>query len=570
MTDNAKHDGKRVDRDGKSNRVDDATRNLFNGSEAAEDETRDVVNGKRDKHGETFDLSELDFDSFGVSSRAGRISIHSQADRVNGHRTDTKDMLEKPIGSETGTAKTKKLVTTSRTAIAIAAIGVVALLAMVLVGMKGLVSSSVDDPSTGSPSTAESLLPDKALRKIILSKCDSNQDGKLDAKELEDVEQLDLSKSKVKSLKGIEAFSNLRFLDLSDCNRLTEINVSELQQLESMKLEGTNIKSLDLSSNSHLTELKVDDSVKLEGMDSTSLREQWQISSYSQEGYAGDDPQRRGTWTETFKYNDDNTLSARKITGRDVDGQPIDLSAQFFYDSNGELNHYKEVSNGSVQKEVSLFRDDNSCTIEERAPSGEYLKSSRCLYDKDGSVVEVDKPDIDLKSFYEYGDDGSLSEVRYEDGSKSYSNVYRYSSGQLQSVDCYGYSGGSGFRYSYDDEGRCIRRELVDSTGHEVVSSAEYSYDSDGLLRCDKVDLEYDENGNLVGRSFRGSSGQIGKSKISYRRVITPKDSENVFQPLALGDPALAPLEILPCAINLMEGKDPIAERNGPYVLRTT
>ncbi len=101
----------------------------------------------------------------------------------------------------------------------------------------------------------EANFPDKSFREYISDTFDENKKGYLTKKEIENIEDIDLSlECDIKNIKGIEHFPNLITLACSDTN-ITEIDVSKNQALKHLDCSCTNIDKLDISQNSALITL---------------------------------------------------------------------------------------------------------------------------------------------------------------------------------------------------------------------------------------------------------------------------------------------------------------------------
>ena len=117
--------------------------------------------------------------------------------------------------------------------------------------------------------------PDPVFCKYVFRNFDTNQDGILSKAEADAVKMIDVQKSGIKSLDGIQYFTNLRYLrcdynqlttlDVSknsalthlfcDYNQLTTLNVSENTKLMQLTCTSNQLTSLDLSNNTALENL---------------------------------------------------------------------------------------------------------------------------------------------------------------------------------------------------------------------------------------------------------------------------------------------------------------------------
>ncbi|MBQ9434036.1 MAG: S8 family serine peptidase, partial [Synergistaceae bacterium] len=98
------------------------------------------------------------------------------------------------------------------------------------------------------------LFPDDAFRQYILENVDTNQDGSLSQSEINDTQEIDVYGEGVSSLKGIEIFTNLTYLDCSS-NNLTELNLTANTALTELYCGENNLTTLNLTGNTALTYL---------------------------------------------------------------------------------------------------------------------------------------------------------------------------------------------------------------------------------------------------------------------------------------------------------------------------
>lgn len=95
-------------------------------------------------------------------------------------------------------------------------------------------------------------IPDSGLRYALLRDCDKNKDGRIDEEEANTADSLSCSGLSIKTMKGIELFPNLRYLDCGS-NPLTELDLSANTSLEVLKCGGLDLEELDLKAHSELT-----------------------------------------------------------------------------------------------------------------------------------------------------------------------------------------------------------------------------------------------------------------------------------------------------------------------------
>lgn len=93
--------------------------------------------------------------------------------------------------------------------------------------------------------------PDKAFRSAAAS-YDKNSDGKLSKNEADSVKEMNVTYKGIKSLQGIEYFSQLQILDCSG-NPFTSLNVSQNKKLQKLTFNWTGVKTVSIDG---LKELK--------------------------------------------------------------------------------------------------------------------------------------------------------------------------------------------------------------------------------------------------------------------------------------------------------------------------
>ena len=88
--------------------------------------------------------------------------------------------------------------------------------------------------------------PDATFRNLILEYVDDNKDGFLSCDEASDIKRMYLQREGITSLKGVEYFTELVFLDC-DRNELTELDVSNCKKLVCLECSGNGLTKLDIS-----------------------------------------------------------------------------------------------------------------------------------------------------------------------------------------------------------------------------------------------------------------------------------------------------------------------------------
>ena len=117
--------------------------------------------------------------------------------------------------------------------------------------------------------------PNAVFRENVSYYYDKNKNGILSKKELQSVKKMDLylgDPNNVQSIKGIEYFSNLASLDLSD-NCLESLDVTKNKKLEELSVnDNYNLKELNISGNKKLKKLNCyNTSVQLDLSKNTQL-----------------------------------------------------------------------------------------------------------------------------------------------------------------------------------------------------------------------------------------------------------------------------------------------------------
>lgn len=95
--------------------------------------------------------------------------------------------------------------------------------------------------------------PDEAFRNY-LSEQTYGQDGIITEEEIKKIDEMDISSMNISSLKGIEHFTALKYLDCYN-NQLTSLNVSECTALVGLGLCNNKLTSLNLFNNKNLQSL---------------------------------------------------------------------------------------------------------------------------------------------------------------------------------------------------------------------------------------------------------------------------------------------------------------------------
>ena len=113
---------------------------------------------------------------------------------------------------------------------------------------------SVEGADAAEVSIDATNFPDENFRSYVSDEFDSNKDGKLSGEEIGDVNIIYVSESGIESLKGIEYFSALTYLDCS-YNQLSNLDVSQNIALTELECQENQLSSLDVSKNTVLDRL---------------------------------------------------------------------------------------------------------------------------------------------------------------------------------------------------------------------------------------------------------------------------------------------------------------------------
>lgn len=101
-------------------------------------------------------------------------------------------------------------------------------------------------------------IPDANFKtKLISSNFDLNNDGEIEVSEVENVTYLDVSRSNITDMTGIEAFTSLTYLVCTG-NQITTLNMSNSQNLQTLYCSFNQITSLNLSGLTNLQTLNCD------------------------------------------------------------------------------------------------------------------------------------------------------------------------------------------------------------------------------------------------------------------------------------------------------------------------
>lgn len=100
-------------------------------------------------------------------------------------------------------------------------------------------------------------IPDVYFRKYCLANFDTNNDRKITKRETESVTNIEAVNLGIRSIKGVEEFFDLAWLDCSK-NKISELDVSKNDKLISLTCNYNTLTSLDVRNNKNLTFLSCD------------------------------------------------------------------------------------------------------------------------------------------------------------------------------------------------------------------------------------------------------------------------------------------------------------------------
>lgn len=122
-------------------------------------------------------------------------------------------------------------------------------------GILAVMSGAVSMNASAAPIYSK-VFPDPVFREYIAAEIDTDRDGMLSERETAAVERIIIHDKRLSSIQGIELFTNLKTLDVSD-SRLSSINLGSNRALEELDCSGAGheFTFLDLGSNRHLRKL---------------------------------------------------------------------------------------------------------------------------------------------------------------------------------------------------------------------------------------------------------------------------------------------------------------------------
>lgn len=109
-------------------------------------------------------------------------------------------------------------------------------------------------PGTSDVAIDETNFPDDNFRELVKT-LDGGDDGSFTPDEIAKITRIEYKNQGIKSLKGIEHFTNLTVLVCSE-NPLTSLDVSQNTKLEWLRCSSTELTSLDVTANTELIGLE--------------------------------------------------------------------------------------------------------------------------------------------------------------------------------------------------------------------------------------------------------------------------------------------------------------------------
>lgn len=400
----------------------------------------------------------------------------------------------------------------------------------------------------------EATFPDAALRSYVSKNVDTNYDGKVSRDEARALEALNLAKSRVASLAGIEKFPNVTAVDVSGCANLTQADLSGLGNLAQLNVAGSGVSQLDLAGNTKLEQLDAAGSAleqldvsangslhrlnvsetPLQKLDATACEELEELDAHNanlQDVALGG--------KQTLKRAD---LSGTKVSG--VDASCCEVLEELNLDNSecAELNieGCTSLTNVAVGPEVNLVGMDSTGLREQWLMTGQHASLNSAglyegfpngigsdprapmvdiAYEHDGlnrlvSCTKTLTPTSDLGSGvdepettivrYEYdGESRRPSRASYEGRSNKTSETYLYDeSGNVVSRTAEGSNSNDFTSYEYNEAGQCVSfttgyggsvKLAYDDAGHVVNANREQQYGS-GVMFAGV----YDEQGRIA------------------------------------------------------------------------
>lgn len=130
--------------------------------------------------------------------------------------------------------------------------------------------------ATASVTINAANFPDSNFRSYVSEEIDTNSDGVLSGREINNCTKIDVRFCEISDLKGIERFKALNILYCGD-NQLTSLNVSGCTKLTTLNCYNNQLTSLNVSKNTALKELWCSDNriKKLNVSKNTALTKLW-------------------------------------------------------------------------------------------------------------------------------------------------------------------------------------------------------------------------------------------------------------------------------------------------------
>lgn len=147
----------------------------------------------------------------------------------------------------------------------------IALLGMFCSCGKDLLLPYVDDVCTK--------MDDAILINYCYDNFDTDGDGKVSMQEAKAVKEIDVMENGVRSLKGVEYFSELVFLDVTLCP-IETIDLSKNSKIETLRCAGSKVSSLDLTKCPVIKYIYCDGIKNLRSLEVAGCRHLWYIHAY--------------------------------------------------------------------------------------------------------------------------------------------------------------------------------------------------------------------------------------------------------------------------------------------------
>ena len=126
----------------------------------------------------------------------------------------------------------------------------------------------------GDVAIDEANFPDSVFREYVRNSYDTDSDGVLSDAEIADITSINVNNSNITSLKGIEYFTALMYLECYS-NQLTELDVTQNSNLQTLHCQDNQLTTLDVTKNTALTELAFTNLTAIDVTKNTALTRLW-------------------------------------------------------------------------------------------------------------------------------------------------------------------------------------------------------------------------------------------------------------------------------------------------------